>query len=131
MQIFTEVEFDAAHRLSFHEGKCANLHGHRWKVEIMLGKEPFENMVVDFGDVKECIKDEFDHKVLVYIGDYRLLEATERFERTVLDFETTAENIAEYIKKKLFAKFFAREKPETLVGIEVTVYETPNNFARC
>ena len=36
----TEHSFDSAHFLSGYEGKCSNIHGHRWRVvmEIMDNK---------------------------------------------------------------------------------------------
>ena len=34
--IYKEVFFDASHRLLHYEGKCRNLHGHRWRVEVWL-----------------------------------------------------------------------------------------------
>lgn len=55
-------EFDAAHQLPYHDGKCARLHGHRWKVEVGLlgvphedGSGPASGMVADFGPVKAVL----------------------------------------------------------------------------
>ena len=28
----TEASFDSAHFLSGYDGKCSNLHGHRWRI---------------------------------------------------------------------------------------------------
>jgi 6-pyruvoyltetrahydropterin/6-carboxytetrahydropterin synthase len=133
MEIQTTVEFDAAHRLSFHNGKCKNLHGHRWKCEIILGRENYEDMVADFGDIKDLIKNKFDHKVLVYEQDDVLMIASQGFEREVLPAETTAENIAMIIRAMVFAEVLAKnvKDQKEKIGIAVTVYETPNNAARC
>ncbi len=38
-RIYKEVSFDASHRLLHYEGKCRNLHGHRWRVEVWLAGE--------------------------------------------------------------------------------------------
>lgn len=35
----TEHSFDSAHFLAGYEGKCANIHGHRWRVEIEVQAE--------------------------------------------------------------------------------------------
>lgn len=57
-----KFEFEASHQLMVHDGKCARLHGHSWKGEIMvegmeLGKfGPKANMVMDFGDMKASLK---------------------------------------------------------------------------
>ena len=38
--IYKEVHLDTSHRLLHYKGKCANLHGHRWKVEVWIEGEP-------------------------------------------------------------------------------------------
>ena len=35
----SEHSFDSAHFLSGYEGKCAHIHGHRWKVEVEVQSE--------------------------------------------------------------------------------------------
>ena len=70
----TEHSFDSAHFLSGYEGKCSNIHGHRWRVvmEIMdnkLEKEgQLRGMIVDFGLLKQQVKDSvdfFDHSLII------------------------------------------------------------------
>ena len=34
----TEAAFDSAHFLKDYQGKCKNLHGHRWRVIISIGE---------------------------------------------------------------------------------------------
>ena len=122
-EIKTSVEIDSAHRLSFHRGKCQNLHGHRWKIDVRVSSwVKTEDMVVDFGIIKSLIN-EWDHKVLVFERDDVLYDKTFGMERIVLDFETTAENIADYWAKTI----------RSLVGeghdVVVEVFETPVNSA--
>lgn len=68
--------FDAAHFLPWHEGKCKNLHGHRWEVEVEIGaKELDENgIVIDFGDIEKLLP---DHQFLNE-GEY-ILQLGDRF----------------------------------------------------
>lgn len=49
--------FDAAHYLPWHEGKCKDLHGHRWEVEVELQSETLDEngIVIDFGVVKDIL----------------------------------------------------------------------------
>jgi len=69
------MEFEAAHCLEGHKGKCKNLHGHTYKLEITVGSSyngyMSNNMVIDFGDLKEIMKEMvdkyFDH---CYINDW-------------------------------------------------------------
>lgn len=68
LTISQTFEFDAAHQLMDHQGKCRGIHGHRYKLEITLaGKNeiPECNMIKDSYDIKtivnECIVDRLDH----------------------------------------------------------------------
>ena len=60
-QLTTHASFDSAHFLSGYEGKCSNIHGHRWKLEVTVQSETLEQtgqirgMVVDFGQLKDCL----------------------------------------------------------------------------
>jgi len=83
--ILRNGNFDSAHRIVNHPGKCANLHGHTYLFEVELefdnGIDPeiaqveFENELpdmgyaVDFGDVKSTvlkyIDDVYDHGSLI------------------------------------------------------------------
>ena len=72
-----EASFDAAHFLANHPGQCRNLHGHRWRLEVIivseaLGAEGTErDMVCDFGRFKSIVRglaEEFDHTFLVEEG---------------------------------------------------------------
>lgn len=130
----TEQSFDSAHFLAGYEGKCRNIHGHRWRVEIEIQAEALKpqgtqrGMLVDFGDLKAHLKelsDHLDHALIIETGTLRekTMEALaeEGFRVLSYDFRPTAEN---------FAKYFYDEM--TLRGYDVrraVVYETPSNCA--
>ncbi|MBU3153951.1 6-carboxytetrahydropterin synthase QueD [Clostridium estertheticum] len=130
----SEHSFDSAHFLSGYEGKCANIHGHRWKVEVEVQSETLtkggqlEGMVIDFGDLKRDVKsmaDSYDHALIVQIGSMRdeTLNCINQdgFKVILVDFRTTAEN---------FAKFFFKQMKDKGYNVKrTTVYETPNNSA--
>ena len=130
----TEASFDSAHFLTDYYGKCENLHGHRWRVEVTLATDELQaegtmrDMVLDFGVFKKAVRalaDELDHTFLVEEGSLApetiaALEA-EGFALTVLPFRTTAENLAKHIFDRLAADGFP--------VAEVEVDETPNNRA--
>lgn len=68
-RIQVKDHFDAAHYLRDYSGKCKNMHGHRWDVEICLESKSLNklNMVIDFTIVKRIfheIFEDMDHKVL-------------------------------------------------------------------
>ena len=47
--------FAAAHNLRNFYGKCEDLHGHNWKVEVYVVSDRLDEagLVVDFGVIKE------------------------------------------------------------------------------
>jgi len=64
-----ESHFDAAHKLIGYEGKCAELHGHTWKVEVFVSGEKLDHVgiLVDFNILKEKMSKiigKLDHKSL-------------------------------------------------------------------
>lgn len=129
-----EQSFDAAHFLKGYQGKCKNIHGHRWRLVAMIQGEtlqetgPHTGMLTDFGDLKEALKvlaDELDHTLLIEKGSLRqetlaALEA-EDFRMVVLPFRTTAENFARYFYDRLTGLGYSVQK--------VQVFETPTNCA--
>ena len=123
----TEAAFDAAHFLTNYEGKCRNIHGHRWRVVLSISGEPINGMVVDFGVVKKDLKDlcdYFDHTFIVEKDSlkpelFKMLD--EEFTLRTVPFRTTAEYFAKYFYDTLNKKYKV---------VEVMVYETPTNCAR-
>ncbi|MGR3178444.1 MAG: 6-carboxytetrahydropterin synthase QueD [Candidatus Anammoxibacter sp.] len=74
-EIIVEDTFSAAHNLRDYEGECENVHGHNWKVQIVLESEKINNqgLVIDFKDVKKIMHgliDNFDHKYLNDLDDF-------------------------------------------------------------
>jgi 6-pyruvoyltetrahydropterin/6-carboxytetrahydropterin synthase len=122
-----ESSFDAAHFLTKYEGKCSNIHGHRWRVVLSISGDIDNGMVVDFNEIKKDLKDlcdYFDHTFIVEknsLDDNLLSLLQKQFLIRIVDFRTTAENFAKYIFDTLNQKYDV---------YEVLVYETPNNCAR-
>lgn len=130
----TSAAFDSAHFLAGYEGKCANIHGHRWKIEAevsgreLVAEGDKRGMLIDFGDLKKAVRalaDSFDHTLIFEQGSLRpaTLQALtqEGFSLTEVDFRPTAENFARHFYELLTA--------QGLPVSSVTVYETPDNCA--
>lgn len=127
----TEECFDSAHFLAGYDGKCRNIHGHRWKVVIEVEREKIseDGMVIDFTDLKKELKeivDGFDHALIIERNSLKYATfkalAEEKFKIIEVDFRPTAENFAKYFFDEFSAKYS---------GIRaVEVYETPKNCAR-
>jgi 6-pyruvoyltetrahydropterin/6-carboxytetrahydropterin synthase len=73
-----QIELDAAHRVTYHDSKCKNIHGHRYKVEATVRGTLFEEgssqgMVLDFSVIKETmmqfIHDNCDHALIAWYCD--------------------------------------------------------------
>lgn len=129
----TEQSFDSAHFLHGYHGKCANIHGHRWKVVVtiksdkLLDDKQYQGMVIDFGDLKDDLKaiaDNLDHALIIEKNSLseKLYQALidENFRIINLPFRPTAENLAKYIYHKLALTYDVDF---------IEVYETPNNCA--
>ncbi len=132
--IKTEQTFAAAHFLKGYQGKCSNLHGHEWRVEVRVASGELtpegsdRDMVIDFGDLKQTLSDllaPFDHVTIAEAGSLapRTLEAfrDEGFTVVEVPFRPTAES---------FARYFYEELKKTGCPVyDVTVYESPGNSA--
>jgi 6-pyruvoyltetrahydropterin/6-carboxytetrahydropterin synthase len=56
MKLGLVTEFDAAHSLPGYQGKCANLHGHTYQVEVVVeGDVGEDGFVMDFYQLKRII----------------------------------------------------------------------------
>jgi 6-pyruvoyltetrahydropterin/6-carboxytetrahydropterin synthase len=108
-----ESEFDAAHKLEGYLGKCANLHGHTYKVEAFFIAKQIDSIGVS-ADLRELrtklarITQQFDHS---YLNDFQELG------------NPSTENISHYVFEKL------KDSLSKDVVIEkVRVWETPKSW---
>ncbi|HEU5380360.1 MAG TPA: 6-carboxytetrahydropterin synthase QueD [Ktedonobacteraceae bacterium] len=111
--------FEAAHHLPDHQGKCACLHGHSYKLEVTLRGAIKDSvgasdngMVMDFGDISQIVKgaviEQLDHQDL----------------NTVTGLYTTAENLVHWIWAELLKYGLSK-------GLlhRVRLWETETSFA--
>jgi 6-pyruvoyltetrahydropterin/6-carboxytetrahydropterin synthase len=116
-EVIVEDYFSAAHQLRGYKGKCENLHGHNWKVQIRIGKKEIDKsgMVMDFKEIKKFLNKilfSLDHKVLNELSFFR-------------KYNPTSENTALFIFNRL--KTCLKNKKYQLV--EVRVWESEKNSA--
>ena len=129
------IEFDTAHRVVGHEGKCKNLHGHRYALEATFASKALDDLgrVVDFGVIKELlgdwINDNWDHTTVLFDKDKVLGKAitTSTGQKIFyLPANPTAENMAEYLMHSVCPKLFGKLPIEC---VRIRLYETPNCYA--
>lgn len=127
-RITEEVRFCYGHRLMEYVGRCARLHGHNARVQIVLGAPALDHrgFVMDFGDleshVRAWIDARFDHRLLLRHDDPVipvLRAAGEDF--VALDENPTAEYLARAI--------YDHVKAEGLPVVEVRFWETESSVA--
>lgn len=108
--------FSAAHKLNGYSGKCANLHGHNWMVEMIVSGNTLNNigMLADFSESKNWLKSslkKLDHYNLNNIFPFSTGESSQN---------PTAENIARYIFNDLKEKL----DNKTVKLKKITVWES-------
>ena len=97
-------DISCGHRVAGHPGKCANLHGHNYRIHFHCeGGVSSLGMVIDFGIIKATLCNwlelEWDHKMLIWDKDpvFGPLFRADVPGIYVVTFNPTAENMAEYL----------------------------------
>jgi len=116
-QVSIQTSFAAAHFLRNYKGKCENLHGHNWKVEVTVSKKSLDTtgMAIDFSLLKQKtnnIVEKFDH---THLNELPFFEET----------NPSSENIAAYIFNLLEKEL----KGTTVTPVSVSVWESENSRA--
>lgn len=111
-------EFEAAHRLPDYDGKCCRLHGHNWRVEVVVrGKQlDASGLLIDFKILKSHVTE------VLYTLDHNYLNELPIF----FSQPPTAENIAKYVYDMLAAKP-AFQQNVTVYAVKV--WESPRSCA--
>ena len=108
-------QFSSAHNLRGYKGKCEELHGHNWHVEVAVQSEDVDviGMVVDFKELKKILEEILSGLDHTYLNDL------EQFK----NINPTSENIAKYIYEAI-----SRKKSELKIK-DVTIWETDTSSA--
>jgi 6-pyruvoyltetrahydropterin/6-carboxytetrahydropterin synthase len=131
MKVAKEFHWEMGHRLPEHFGLCKNIHGHSYKMIVVIeGNLNEQGMVIDFYDVEKKINpivEKLDHSFMVKDDDMLTLEFLEKMnsKKVVVDFESTVENICKYISGEIKSS----KLPNNVSSLAVRVYETPDAYA--
>jgi 6-pyruvoyltetrahydropterin/6-carboxytetrahydropterin synthase len=127
-RIYKEVSFDASHRLLHYDGKCARLHGHRWKVEVwMSGEISHEDKILfDYNTIRELVE-QFDHQVILNRED-PMVVALQPFQQVLTTpGDPTSELLALLIREALTME--SSEEGRDISVDKIRVWESPTCYA--
>ena len=126
--IYKEVQIDTSHRLLYYQGKCANLHGHRWKIEVWMEGEPDEKtqILIDYSLIKQVIN-KYDHQIILNAKDPMVPRIQEFHPVITTPGDPTSELIASIIKDDLLAT--CRERGIAATVTKIRVWESPTSCA--
>lgn len=116
-EVMIERNFSSAHQLRGYRGKCENLHGHNYKIEIYARGRELDNigLLVDFVELKAATDE-----VVQYL-DHRNINELSPFD----ELQPSAENLAKYILERVAAKV----ENERVKIVKVRCFETPTSVA--
>lgn len=135
--------FEAAHRLLRHNGKCRNVHGHSYRVEvtieglvqepdILLAKpNPETGMVLDFTRLKEWwlrLEPSLDHTTILEDRDELVGILAPYTPITSVAFTPTAENLSAWLREDLM-NWLLTIWPQGFPTPHVRVWETATSWA--
>ena len=138
VRISKTFSFDMAHSLYNHDGACRHIHGHTYKLDIVLSGMPMQRkghpkdgMVMDFKDLKNIVKKEvigvFDHALVLndrYKEKYSDLLEDDFGKILFVPFQPTCENLLLEIKNRIKSGLSS-----DLELHSVRLHETPTSFA--
>ena len=120
IRITKQFSFETGHALYGYDGKCKNVHGHSYKLDVTVIGTPITDtsnvkygMVIDFGDLKKIVKEEivevFDHAMVFNKNTPHVELAKELADRghnvLLVDYQPTSEmmviDFAQKIKQRL------------------------------
>ena len=117
-EVMIERNFSSAHQLRGYKGKCENLHGHNYRIEIYARGSELDNigLLVDFGELKTAADE-----VVTYL-DHRNINELPPFDE---ELNPSAENLARYILESIAS----RVGDDRVQVYKVRCFETPTSVA--
>jgi 6-pyruvoyltetrahydropterin/6-carboxytetrahydropterin synthase len=139
IRITKQFNFETGHALYGYDGKCKNIHGHSYKLNVTVLGTPINDptnvkygMVIDFSDLKKIVKEEivdvFDHATVFNQNTPHIELAKELKQRghlvILVDYQPTSENLVLDFVEKIKARL-----PEGIELYSLRLQETESSFA--
>lgn len=119
IRITKSFSFETGHALYGYDGKCKNVHGHSYKLDVTVIGTPIQDpnhtkygMVIDFGDLKKIVNEQvvevFDHATVFNKNTPHIELAEEFIKRNhyvlLVDYQPTSEMMLSDFVKRIKAK---------------------------
>ncbi len=117
-EVMIERNFSSAHQLRGYRGKCENLHGHNYKIEIYARGRELNNigLLVDFVELKRAADE------IVQFLDHKNINELPPFDE---ELNPSAENLARFILERVASHV----QDERVQIYKVRCFETPTSVA--
>jgi 6-pyruvoyltetrahydropterin/6-carboxytetrahydropterin synthase len=120
-EVSVEYTFAAGHALRHYRGKCENVHGHNYRIQVTVEGAQLNSigLLVDFVELKKntrAVADRLDHQFINDLEPFTVVNPS-------------AENIAKYFYDEL-EPTVKGEPGQGLRLARVTVWETDTSIAR-
>lgn len=130
MLLTKKFTFEMAHALEGYEGKCANLHGHSYHLEVIIESPKLNNdgMALDFHQIKEIVQENvvnrFDHALVLQENSSLLTNCPSLQNLIKVPFNPTTENLMLY-----FAQLIEPHLPTDTRLHSIRLAETDTSIA--
>jgi len=120
-EVSVQQTFAAGHALRNYKGKCENVHGHNYRIQITCTGEKLNSigLLVDFVEVKREMKvviERLDHQFINDLAPFDVINPS-------------AENLAKYFYDEVSKKIEAGSTEAPVKISQVTVWETDTSVA--
>ena len=139
IRITKQFSFETGHALYGYDGKCKNVHGHSYRLDVTVIGQPIADntnvkygMVIDFKDLKKIVKEEvvdvFDHAT-VFNKNTPHVELAKELENRghnvlLVNYQPTSEMMVIDFAQKIKARL-----PENIQLFSLKLQETATSYA--
>lgn len=136
-----------AHMLANHEGKCRNIHGHTYKMQVEVARmdkklihapgKTDHGMVIEFNDLKDIVNrlivDKLDHAFLYWTAstdpmEHEIADVLRKYKRKLVEisYRPTAEEMSVAFRDEINKEM----KKFGVYVSELVVWESPTSYAK-
>ncbi len=135
--IMKQIDFCAGHRLVGHGGKCENLHGHNYRLQLYVTAEQLDEVgrVIDFVQLRDLFKywidQHWDHGFVLAEFDRNAIDAVKQVQPNklfLIPWNPTAENMVRYLMEYV-APEIVRNSQRRISVSKIILWETETSFA--